>query len=71
MRDPNATTPIFDCYGTLIDWEAGACEALRRIYGYSRTAFSDDILIDIFLAADARIIRGNLFPYTKALQLVA
>ena len=71
LRDPNATTLTFDCYGTLIDWEAGACEALRRIYGYSTTAFTDDILIDVFLAADARIVRGNLFPYTQALQAVA
>lgn len=22
----------FDCYGTLIDWERGACKALRDVY---------------------------------------
>ena len=29
------TTLTFDCYGTLIDWESGACRALRDIYGFS------------------------------------
>lgn len=61
----------FDCYGTLIDWEVGACTALRRIYGYSPVSFSDDILIDKFLAADAKIIRNNIFPYRRVLEAVA
>ncbi len=47
------TTLTFDCYGTLIDWEGGACRALRDIYGYSRSAVTDDALIDLFLHADA------------------
>jgi 2-haloacid dehalogenase len=65
------TTLTFDCYGTLIDWESGACGALRGIYGYSRSEVTDDALIDLFLQADARIIRENIFPYSKVLQLVA
>ena len=65
------TTLTFDCYGTLIDWESGACRALRDIYGYSRSEVTDDALIDLFLQADARIIRENIFPYSKVLQRVA
>jgi 2-haloalkanoic acid dehalogenase type II len=65
------TTLTFDCYGTLIDWESGACRALRDIYGYSRSEVTDDALIDLFLQADARIIRENVFPYSKVLQRVA
>ncbi len=65
------TTLTFDCYGTLIDWESGACRALRNIYGYSRSEVTDDVLIDLFLQADARIIRENIFPYSKVLQRVA
>jgi 2-haloacid dehalogenase len=65
------TTLTFDCYGTLIDWENGACKALRELYGYSRSKIADDALIDLFLQADARIIRENIFPYSNVLQRVA
>jgi 2-haloacid dehalogenase len=65
------TTLTFDCYGTLIDWENGACIALRDIYCYSRSQVTDDALIDLFLRAEARIIRENIFPYSKVLQRVA
>jgi hypothetical protein len=65
------TTLTFDCYGTLIDWESGACRALRNIYGYSRSDVTDDALIDLFLHAEARIIRENIFPYSRVLQRVA
>jgi 2-haloacid dehalogenase len=65
------TTLTFDCYGTLIDWESGACRALRDIYRYSRSEVTDDALIDLFLRADARIIRENIFPYSNVLQRVA
>jgi 2-haloacid dehalogenase len=65
------TTLTFDCYGTLIDWERGACRAVRDIYGYSRSKVTDDALIDLFLQAEARMIRENIFPYAKVLQRVA
>ena len=65
------TTLTFDCYGTLVDWEGGACGALRDIYGYSASEVSDDTLIDSFLEADARIIRRNIFPYASVLTAVA
>jgi 2-haloalkanoic acid dehalogenase type II len=65
------TTLTFDCYGTLVDWERGACGALRNIYGYSRSEVTDDALIDLFLRADARIIRENIFPYSRVLRQVA
>jgi 2-haloacid dehalogenase len=65
------TTVTFDCYGTLIDWELGACRALRDIYGYSQSEVSDDALIELFLQADARMIRESIFPYSKVLERVA
>jgi 2-haloacid dehalogenase len=65
------TTLTFDCYGTLIDWESGACSALRYVYGYSRSEVTDEALIDLFLSAEARIIRKNIFPYSKVLQRAA
>jgi len=65
------TTLTFDCYGTLIDWESGACRALRDIYGYSQSRVTDADLIDLFLQSEARIIRENIFPYSNVLQRVA
>ena len=65
------TTLTFDCYGTLIDWERGACSALRDIYGYSQSRVTDADLIDLFLESDARIIRENTFPYSNVLQQIA
>jgi len=62
------TTISFDCYGTLIDWQNGACCALRNIYAYSPSDATDDTLIELFLQADARMIRENVFPYSKVLQ---
>ncbi|MBV8070401.1 MAG: HAD-IA family hydrolase [Acidobacteriaceae bacterium] len=65
------TTLTFDCYGTLIDWESGACRALRHIYGYPQSRVTDADLIDLFLQNDARIIRENDFPYSNVLSRVA
>jgi len=65
------TTLTFDCYGTLIDWEAGACRALRNIYGYDPSDVTDDALIDLFLRTEARLIREDIFPYAAVLQRVA
>ena len=65
------TTLTFDCYGTLIDWENGACRALKEIYGFSQCDVTDDDLIALFLQTDARIIRENVFPYSHVLQRVA
>jgi 2-haloacid dehalogenase len=65
------TTLTFDCYGTLVDWERGACRALRDLYPCLRSDVTDDMLIDLFLRAEARTIRENSFPYANALQRVA
>ena len=65
------TTLTFDCYGTLVDWEGGAANALRSIYGFSNQLVSDDALIDMFLELDANEIRKNIFPYSHVLQNVA
>src|SRR5262245_1636177 len=65
------TTLTFDCYGTLVDWEAGACKALRNVYGFSTSAVSDDKLIDLFLEADARLVRSHVFPYRAVLSRAA
>jgi hypothetical protein len=64
-------TTTLTCYGTLIDWERGASKALRDVYGCAQSEVTDDALIDLFLHAEARLVRENIFPYLKVLQRVA
>ena len=42
----------FDCYGTLIDWEAGLVAALRRALGDAAAALDDDELLARFAALE-------------------
>ena len=47
--DPaGVTTLTFDCYGTLIDWETGAIEALRLLLARHGVALSDDEVVTAF-----------------------
>ncbi|MBC7772473.1 MAG: haloacid dehalogenase type II [Pyrinomonadaceae bacterium] len=60
----------FDCYGTLIDWEAGLLRSLRDV-GFDRT-ISDDALLEAFAAAEAAAespARGYI-PYKDVLREV-
>ena len=44
--DPDRVTALtLDCYGTLIDWEAGTIEALRPLLARHGVALSDDEVI--------------------------
>jgi hypothetical protein len=68
------TTLTFDCYGTLIDWESGACRALRDICGFSQREVTDDALIDLFLQSDpTRMADGYEQPinWARIVVLVA
>src|SRR3954453_15496043 len=42
------TALTFDCYGTLIDWEAGAIEALRPLLARHGVTLPDDAVIQAF-----------------------
>jgi 2-haloacid dehalogenase len=56
----------FDCYGTLIDWEAGIAAALRaaRPEGWPAT---DEELLERFAAHEAEAERGPYVPYRRVL----
>ena len=43
----------FDCYGTLIDWEAGIAAALRQVLGAAGMELSDDELLRAFAEVEA------------------
>jgi putative hydrolase of the HAD superfamily len=44
----------FDCYGTLIDWEAGLLSVLRRWASRRGAGASDDELLEAFARAESR-----------------
>ena len=51
MKSPDlahVTALTFDCYGTLIDWETGAIEALRHLLARHGVVLSDDEIIRAF-----------------------
>ena len=57
----------FDCYGTLIDWEAGILAALRPIAERHGVAASDDDLLEAYAAAEAELEAGSYLPYRAIL----
>jgi 2-haloacid dehalogenase len=52
----------FDCYGTIIDWEAGILAALRPVFERRAVQARDDELLEAFGAAEAEIEAG---PYQR------
>jgi 2-haloacid dehalogenase len=59
----------FDCYGTLIDWEAGILAALRPILGAHGVAGaeSDDELLGAFARHESEVEAGPYRPYRRVL----
>jgi 2-haloacid dehalogenase len=57
----------FDCYGTLIDWEAGILAGLRPILAAHETEASDETLLEAYAAAEARLEAGHYLPYRTIL----
>jgi len=52
----------FDCYGTLIDWEAGILDGLRMTLDPRAVSPPDDELLERYAAAEATIEAG---PYRR------
>jgi|SRR5579862_3714936 len=60
----------FDCYGTLIDWEAGILAALRRILAVHGKSVEDATLLRLYGDFEQRAERGTYQPYRDVLQSV-
>ena len=65
------TTLTFDCYGTLIDWEAGVLDVLRPMLARGGAAPSDDEIIAVFQDLDAPLCEPPYRPYRAVLAGVA
>ncbi len=58
----------FDCYGTLIDWEAGIVSALRPVLKQHGIQASDAHLLECYSRAEARLESESYRPYKEILQ---
>jgi 2-haloacid dehalogenase len=66
--DPaHLTTLTFDCYGTLIDWETGAIEALRPLLARHGVALSDDEIVTAFQDIDSALCEPPYSLYRAVL----
>jgi len=61
----------FDCYGTLIDWEAGILAGLGRVLGPLGADVGDDDLLERYARAEASVEAGGYLRYREVLALSA
>lgn len=61
------TTLTLDCYGTLIDWETGAVEALRPLLARHGVAPSDDEIVAVFQDLDGALCEPPYKSYKDVL----
>lgn len=60
----------FDCYGTLIDWEAGLLPVLRRILSAHEKNIDDATLLKLYGDFEQRSEHGTFRPYREVLESV-
>jgi len=60
----------FDCYGTLINWEAGILPALRRILSAHGKKMDDATLLKLYGDFELRAEQAKFRPYREVLESV-
>ena len=61
----------FDCYGTLVDWNAGITEAFREeAHRLGIEGMSDDEILAAYHAAEPRVQAQEYRPYREVLTLL-
>jgi 2-haloacid dehalogenase len=60
----------FDCYGTMIDWEAGIFSALRPILAAHGKQISDSAVLQLYSELEASAEQGEFQRYRDVLQSV-
>lgn len=61
---------VFDCYGTLIDWERGIVAALRPVLARHGVTLDDDALLERFGALESAAEKPPYKPYREVLATV-
>jgi len=64
------TTISFDCYGTLIDWEAGILPVLRTVLGNHGQSLPDAAILELYGEFEAQAESGPYQNYRNVLQAV-
>jgi 2-haloacid dehalogenase len=59
----------FDCYGTLIDWEAGILAGLRRVLDPRGVTPADGELLERYASAEAQVEAGPYRRYREVLGM--
>jgi len=59
----------FDCYGTLIDWEAGLLGAFAPVLTAHGVTIDDDALLERYAAHEARLEAGPYLRYRDVLAV--
>jgi 2-haloacid dehalogenase len=67
LAPDRVTTLTFDCYGTLIDWEAGIIEAMQPFLVQHGIALSGDDIIRISQDAEEPLCEPPFKPYKEML----
>jgi 2-haloacid dehalogenase len=60
----------FDCYGTMIDWEAGIFSALRPILAAHNKSIPDSGLLKLYAELELKAEQGEFLCYRNVLQSV-
>jgi len=60
----------FDCYGTLINWEAGILSALHRILSAHGKKIDDEALLKLYGDFEQLSEQGEFHPYRRVLESV-
>src|SRR5215469_897740 len=60
----------FDCYGTLINWEAGILGCLRPLLQSHGKNLSDDDILQIYAGLEREQESGEYIPYRRVLENV-
>jgi 2-haloacid dehalogenase len=58
----------FDCYGTLIDWEAGILAAMQPVISRHELVSSADDVLRAYARAESAVEAGAYLPYREVLR---
>lgn len=70
MRFDDVESLSFDCYGTLIDWEAGIVEALGRLLATHGVELGDEAVLALYAEVEPAQQTGEYRPYREILGSV-
>ncbi|HVG17664.1 MAG TPA: HAD-IA family hydrolase [Blastocatellia bacterium] len=71
MADQDFELITFDCYGTLIDWEAGIVAAFQSQAARHGVELEADRIIETYMAVEPQIESGSYVPYREVLTRAA